>query len=64
MYLSSGNSLYRYGLNGTLLAQMNFPDQGIRYTGVAVSDVSEPGSALLLGVGLLGLMMSRRRLGS
>ena len=63
VFLSSGNSLYRYGLNGSLLAQMNFPDQGIRYTGVTVSiaNVPEPGALMLVGIGLVGLMLSRRR---
>lgn len=61
VFLSSGNSLYRYGLNGTLLAQMDFPDQNILYTGVAVSRVPEPGSLLLVGVAMFGLVAARRQ---
>ncbi len=36
LYLASGNRLYRYGTNGTLLTVMTFPDAGVVYTDVAV----------------------------
>ncbi len=36
VYLASGNKLYRYGINGTLLKVMTFPDANIVYTDVAV----------------------------
>ncbi len=36
VYLASGNRLYRYGTNGTLLKVMTFPDAGVVYTDVAV----------------------------
>ena len=37
LYLASGNRLYRYATNGTLLNVMTFPDAGIIYTDVAVN---------------------------
>jgi hypothetical protein len=37
LYLASGNKLYRYATNGTLLKVMTFPDIGIIYTDVAVT---------------------------
>ncbi len=37
LYLASANRLYRYGINGTLLKVMTFPDAGIIYTDVAVA---------------------------
>lgn len=61
VYLSSGNSLYRYSLAGALLEQMDFPDDRILYTGITVAQVPEPGTMLLLGAGLLGLAAVRRR---
>ena len=37
LYLASGNKLYRYATNGTLLKVMTFPDPRIVYTDLAVS---------------------------
>ncbi len=37
LYLASGNKLYRYANNGTLLKVMTFPDTGIVYTDLAVT---------------------------
>jgi hypothetical protein len=36
VFLASANHLYHYGTNGTLIANMTFPDAGIIYTGVVV----------------------------
>jgi hypothetical protein len=34
VYLASGNHLYDYNINGTLITNMTFPDVGINYTDV------------------------------
>ncbi|WDE13538.1 hypothetical protein [Thalassomonas haliotis] len=36
LYLSSGNHLYQYQSNGTLLKNMTFPDDRINYSGISV----------------------------
>lgn len=36
VYLSSGNHIYNYANNGTLIADMNFPISSINYTGVSL----------------------------
>jgi hypothetical protein len=36
LYLASGNSLYRYQSNGTLLASITFSDKGLYYNHVAI----------------------------
>ncbi len=63
VYLSSGNQLFNYNIDGTLIAQMTFPDNGINYSGVTVSAVPEPEAygMLLAGLGLLACMARRRR---
>ena len=61
LYVTSGNSIYNYSTNGTLLNQMNFPDSGINYTDIAVSSVPVPAAAWLFGSGLLGLVGVARR---
>lgn len=38
VYLSSGNHLYDYLIDGTLVTNMTFPDTGINYTDVAYSN--------------------------
>ena len=38
VYLSSGNHLYDYLIDGTLVTDMTFPDTGINYTDVAYSN--------------------------
>ena len=61
VFLASGNHLYDYNANGTLITDMTFPDTGINYTDVSVSaPVPEPSDVALIAVGL-GLIGLRRR---
>ena len=39
MYLTSGNSIYRYDDNGVQLAQMAFPDPRINYQGISMASL-------------------------
>lgn len=66
VYLTAGNRIYRYGLDGALLAQFSWYDSTITYTDIAVdrpaiAAVPEPGTMLILGSGLLALAAARRR---
>jgi hypothetical protein len=36
IYIASANHIYHYGINGTLIKDMTFPDARINYTGVVV----------------------------
>ena len=61
VFLATGNHLYDYNANGTLITNMTFPDTGINYTDVSVSaPVPEPSDVALIAVGL-GLIGLRRR---
>ena len=37
VYLASGNHLYHYRTNGTLITNMTFPDAGVNYTDISIS---------------------------
>jgi PEP-CTERM motif len=53
MYLTSGNHIYHYADNGTLIQDMEFTgDPNVVYTDVAVKMVPEPGTLLLMAAGL------------
>jgi hypothetical protein len=61
LYLAGGNSLYRYGMDGTLLNSFSWSDNTILYTDVAFQKVPTPAVFGLLGLGLAGLGVVRRR---
>ena len=67
LYLTSGNSIYRYRDDGEELGRFTFPDSGIVYQGIAFMDpasipVPEPGTLglLLAALGALALVGRRR----
>ena len=63
VYLASGNHLYDYALDGSLITDMTFPDSRIVYTGIAVAaPVPEPETyaLMLASLGVLGFVARRK----
>ncbi len=61
VYLAGGNSIYRYGMDGTQLNSFTWGDTSILYTDVAFQKVPAPAALGLFGFGLAGLGFARRR---
>ena len=62
IFLAGGNSLYKYGLDGSQLNSFTWGDNSIIYTDIAFKDVTsvpEPSTLIVFALGMFGLASRR-----
>lgn len=62
VYLTSGNQIFNYSTNGSLLNSFTWYDNTIAYGDISVAPVPVPAAAWLFGSGLIGLIGLRRKI--